>query len=202
MNRSDATRNARTIVILARLALPSLVISCAPRAETPWREEDLPRPGSITIDDSVSAPWARRAVGAARLYYAFWDTGKPEYVEAAVGPEFSDRALPEGWRQGSEGLKAASRAFRAAVPDLTCTVEHLLVMDDRVVARLTFRGTHKGAFLGHPATGQPIEFRALDVLRVDDGRIAQAEHVEDNYNSTLIRQLGTARPTGQHQDEP
>src|SRR5262249_36589173 len=153
MNWCDPTRTARAILILVGLALPSLAVSCAPRPETSWREEDLPQPGSITTDDSVGEPRARRAIRAARLLCAFWNTGKSEYVEAAVGPGFSDSTLPEGWRHGPDGLKAAWRAFRTAVPDLRCVVEHLHVTGDKVVARLAFRGTHKGDFLGHPATG-------------------------------------------------
>jgi predicted ester cyclase len=196
MNRAGPAQSARTILILAGLALPILVASCAPRAETSWREEDLPQPGSITIDDSVGQPRARRAIRAARLLCAFWNTGKSEYVEAAVGPGFSDSTLPEGWRHGPDGLKAAWGAFHTAVPDLRCVVEHLHVTGDKVVARLAFRGTHEGDFFGHPATGKPIEFRAIDVLRVEDGRIVEDGHVEDNYNSTLMRQLGmNTRPT-------
>ena len=142
------------------------------------------------------------AIRAARLYCAFWDTDKSEYVEAAVGPGFSDSTLPEGWRQGPEGLKAASRAFRTAVPDLRCTIEHLLVTGDRVVARLTFRGTHTDAFLGRPAPGKPIAFSAIDILRVEDGRIVEAGHVEDNYNATLMRQFGAVPPAGQYREGP
>jgi predicted ester cyclase len=200
MNRSDPARSAQTIIILAGLALPSLVASCAPPAETSWREEGLPRPGSVTIDDSISGARARRAVRAVQLFYAFWNTGKPEYAQAAVGPDFSDSTLSEGWRQGPEGLKAASDAFRGAVLDLTCTVEHLLVMDDRVVARLTFRGTHTGAFLGHPATGRPFALSAIEILRVTGDRIAEDQHVEDNYNSTLMRQLGATQTASHGRD--
>jgi predicted ester cyclase len=156
----------------------------------------------MTFDDSCDARQSRRAARAAQLYYAFWDTGKPEYAEAAAGPNFLDGTLPEGDRQGPEGLKAASRAFRTAVPDLRCAVEHLLVGRDQVVARLTLRGTHKGPFLGCAATGRAIEFGALDILRVEGGRVVEARHVEDNYNSTLMRQLGAGAPAGRHLEAP
>jgi predicted ester cyclase len=202
MNKPDRARIGWPTIVLAGLAVVGLATSCAPRQGASKREEDFPQPASITIDDSVSAPRARRAIRAARLYYAFWDTGEPEYVRAAVGPGFVDSTLPEGCRQGSQGLEAASHAFRGAVPDLRCTIEHLLVSGDRVVARLTIRGTHKGAFLGHPATGRPIEFRAIDTLRVEGGRIVECGHVEDDYNSTLMRQLGGVPPFEQYQEKP
>ena len=202
MTRSDHARNGAPTIILAGVAVVSLVTSCAPPADRSGSEDGVPRPASITVDDSVSAPRARRAVRAAQLYYAFWETGRPEYVRAAVGPGFVDNTLPVGCRRGPEGLEAASRAFRAAVPDLRCTIEHLLVSDDQVVARLTFRGTHTGAFLGYPATGKSIEFSAIDILRVEGGRVVEVGHVEDNYNSTLMRQLGAVPPAGQCREHP
>jgi predicted ester cyclase len=202
MSRSDRICKKLTTATLTGLAVVSLVTSCAPRPGASWREENLPQPRSTTVDDSVSAPRARGAVRAAQLYYAFWDTGKPAYVRAAVGPGFVDNTLPAGCRRGPEGLEAASRAFRAAVPDLRCTIEHLLVSDDQVVARLTFRGAHMGAFLGYPATGKPIEFSAIDLLRVEGGRVVEVAHVEDSYNSTLMRQLGAVPPAGQCRENP
>jgi predicted ester cyclase len=113
-----------------------------------------------------------------------------------------DNTLPEGCQQGPEGLEAASRALLTAVPDLGCTIEHSLISGDQVVARLTFQGTHKGAFLGHPATGKLIDFRAIDMLRVEGGRIVECRHVEDNYNSTLMRQLSAAPFAGRCQEGP
>jgi predicted ester cyclase len=202
MSRSDHTRIGRPIVILGGLAVLSLLTSCAPPEDTSGREDDVPQPASITIDDSVSAPRARRAVRAAQLYYAFWDTGRPEYARIAVGPGFVDNTVPEGSRQGPEGLEAASRVVRTAVPDLRCAIEHLLVSGDQVVARLTFRGTQKGAFVGHPATGTSLEFKAIDMLQVQGGRIVECRHVEDNYNSTLMRQVGAAPLAGRCQEKP
>jgi predicted ester cyclase len=71
-----------------------------------------------------------------------------------------------------------------------------------VVARLTFRGTHTDAFLGGPATGKPIAFSAIDILRVEDGRIVEAGHVEDNYNSTLMQQFVAVPLAGHYREGP
>jgi hypothetical protein len=58
------------------------------------------------------------------------------------------------------------------------------------------------ASLGRPATGKPIAFRAIDILRVEDGRIVEAGHVEDNYNSTLMRQFDAAPLAGHYRERP
>ena len=156
----------------------------AAQAQTP----PLPQPDSITVDRSLSKADAAQMVKAARLFYAFWDTGNAEYASAAVDDDFRDNTLPAGRPQGPKGLLYASQTFRSAVPDLHCTIEDLLVSGDKVTARLLFTGTHKGEFMGHPATGKRVKFFAIDILRIRGGKIVEDWHLEDNLS--LLEQLG------------
>ena len=148
----------------------------------------LPQPESITVDRSLSKADVAQMIQTARLFYAFWDTGNAEYASAAVDNDFRDNTLPSGRPQGPKGLLYASQAFRSAVPDLHCTIEDLLVSRDKITARLLFTGTHKGEFMGHPATGKPVKFFAIDILRIRGGKIVEDWHLEDNL--TLLEQLG------------
>jgi predicted ester cyclase len=155
------------------------------------QDPPLPQPESITVDRSLSKAEAAQMMKTARLFYAFWDTGNAEYVSAAVADNFRDNTLPVGRPQGPKGLIFASQAFRVAIPDLHCKIEDLLVSGDKVTARLTFTGTHKGEFMGRPATGKPVRFFAIDVLRIRGGRIVEDWHLEDNL--TLLQQMGVVR---------
>jgi predicted ester cyclase len=147
-----------------------------------------PKPGSMTVDRSLSSSDAAQMIKTARLFYAFWDTGNREHASAAVDNDFRDNTLPAGRPQGPTGLLYASQAFRRAVPDLHCTIEDLLVSGDKITARLLFTGTHKGEFMGHPATGKPVRFFAIDILRIRGGKIVEDWHLEDNL--TLLEQPG------------
>jgi predicted ester cyclase len=42
--------------------------------------------------------------------------------------------------------------------------------------------------MGHPATGRPVKFFAIDILRIQGGRIVEDWHLEDNL--ALLEQLG------------
>ncbi|MGO9567784.1 MAG: ester cyclase [Desulfomonilaceae bacterium] len=148
----------------------------------------LPQPESITVDRSLSEADAAQMIKTARLFYAFWDTGNAEYAAAAVDSDFRDNTLPEGRPQGPKGLLDASQTFRRAVPDLHCKIEDLLVSGDKVTARLTFTGTNKGEFMGHSATGKPVRFFAINILRIRRGTIVEEWHLEDDL--TLLEQLG------------
>ena len=147
-----------------------------------------PKPEPMTVDRSLSSPDAAQMIKTARLFYAFWDTGNAEYASAAVDNDFRDNTLPPGRPQGPKGLLYASQAFRSAVPDLHCTIEDLLVSGDKITARLLFTGTHKGEFMGHPATGKPVRFFAIDILRIRNGKIVEDWHLEDNLS--LLEQIG------------
>src|SRR5258706_12790267 len=144
----------------------------------------LPQPDSITVDRSLSPADAAQMIKAARLFYAFWDTGNTEYASAGVDNDFRDKPLPAG----PKGLLYASQTFRSAVPDLHCTIEDLLVSRDKITARLLFTGTHKGEFMGHAPTGKPVRFFAIDILRIRGGKIVEDWHLEDNL--TLLEQVG------------
>ena len=62
---------------------------------------------------------------------------------------------------------------RAAFPDLNVTVEEVMAEGDRVAARVTMRGTHRGEFQGIAPTGKRVEVRAMDMFRISDGKIVE-----------------------------
>ena len=154
----------------------------------PVLADKLPEPKSVTIDKSLSADQAQAAIHVARVFYAFWDTGDAQFARLALADNFTDRTLPKGRPQGIDGPIVASRNLRQAVPDLRCEIEQLIVGGDRVIAHLRFRGHFTGAFEQKQGGGQTVDFIATDILRVQDGRITDNWHIEDNL--TLMQQLG------------
>jgi predicted ester cyclase len=62
-----------------------------------------------------------------------------------------------------------------------------------VTTRKTFRGTHRGEFLGIAPTGRSVSFDVIDVVRIADGRIAEHWNVVDLMG--LLQQIGP-RPRG------
>lgn len=93
----------------------------------------------MTIDPSLSKKEATEMVHAAQRFYAFWDTGKEELIPQTVTEKFFDNTLPKGRPQGTEGLKFAAQNFRKVVPDIHCEIEDLLVVGDKVTARLSLQ---------------------------------------------------------------
>ena len=73
------------------------------------------------------------------------------------------------------GLKGGREAF----PDLRVTVEDRILASDKIVARNTWSGTHRGAFLGIGPTGKQITIRTIDIWRVQDDKLAEHWDVID-----------------------
>jgi steroid delta-isomerase-like uncharacterized protein len=80
-----------------------------------------------------------------------------------------------------------------AFPDLQQNVEDILAQGDRVAARITLRGTHKGAFSGVPATGREADIQAALICRISQNKIAEVWAFPNELG--LLRQLGVI-PTG------
>jgi len=176
---------------LINIILILLLSSPIAYAKAGINENNLVQPKSITVDKSLDKTKASQMIRAARLFYTFWNTGDQAYLNAVVAPNFIDNTLPKGRPQGPEGPKFASVNFRKAVPDLNCSVEDLLIVGDKVTARLVFRGTFKGEFMGHAPTNKLIEFFAIDILHIKNGRLIEDWHLEDNLN--LMQQLNAVK---------
>jgi predicted ester cyclase len=149
---------------------------------------DMTRPQELIAAGDI--PPARRAelLKPVAAFYGFWANGSPSLLAAALSPKFTDHTLPPGRPQGPTGPAAASKVFLGAVPDLQLTVVQQLVVSDRVVSHLHFTGHFTGVFKGVQGQGQPVDFIATDILKVQGGRVTDNWHLEDNL--TFLQQIG------------
>jgi steroid delta-isomerase-like uncharacterized protein len=117
-----------------------------------------------------------------------WNTQRLDDIDRFVTPGYvrHDPTVPEV--HGPEGEKQLAGMYLAAFPDLRFTVEDLVAEGDKVVARYTVRGTHRGELMGIPPTGNQIAVEAMEIYRLEDGRIAEQWVVMDGLG--MMQQLG------------
>jgi len=188
MNRQSISRLVRQALVAVGLA--SAFGAQAANSTQTMNDAALPMPHHVAVD--IASPQSAAVALAARRYAAFWNTGDEAYAQLALSPGFIDRTLPDGRPQGPNGPLQASKGFRAAVPDLHAEIDELVVAGDRASVHLHFHGHFSGQFGNLKGNGQPVDFQAFDLYRVQDGRIVENWHLEDNL--TLLKQLGAIKP--------
>ena len=111
------------------------------------------------VDDGIAAFYRR--YNACCNEHRFEDLA--EFVARDVVINGSDRGLD----RYAEALRAVVRGF----PDYRWELRHLLVDPPWVAAHVADTGTHRGPFLGVPATGRSVSTEEFAFYRVEAGRI-------------------------------
>lgn len=123
-----------------------------------------------------------------RFVEEFQSGGNESVAEELLAADFVDHSPFPGVSPDREGVKRLFAALRAAFPDLRAVIHDQLAEGDRVATRKTFRGTHRGEFLGISPTGRMVTFDVVDIVRIDKGRIAEHWNVVDLMG--LLQQIG------------
>jgi steroid delta-isomerase-like uncharacterized protein len=98
-----------------------------------------------------------------------------------------------GQAPGREGLKALlETVLFPAFPDQRWVTDEQIAEGDKVVSRFTMYGTHRGDFMGIPATGRTIAVKGVVIDRVVDGKWKDSRLLMDTLS--LLQQLGALPP--------
>ena len=114
--------------------------------------------------------------------------GNLDLIDELVHDEFVEHEEFPGLPPGKESIRFFVTTMREAFPDLTTTVEDIIVEDNKVVSRLRFSGTHRGEFGGIPPTGKKIDVQAIDIVAYRDGKLIEHWGVTDQM--AMMQQLG------------
>jgi steroid delta-isomerase-like uncharacterized protein len=124
-----------------------------------------------------------------RRYQEAHNTNNLAALDAIVAADVIAHSLMPGVPSGLEGGKAVHQMAVASFPDFHVTIEDMIAEGDKVVARMTFRGTHTGsAFMGLPTSGRPFTFSATEIFRIAGGKIVEHWGEEDAVG--WMQQLG------------
>jgi len=91
--------------------------------------------------------------------------------------------------QGSDGFKAFFTNWFSAIPDFHYTLNNIVADDQFIWVYGTYSGTHSNEWLGIPATDAAYQFDAVDIFRVEAGKLAEHWDVMDLLS--LFKQLGS-----------
>jgi steroid delta-isomerase-like uncharacterized protein len=106
--------------------------------------------------------------------------GDMAVADELLAPDFVEHEeMPPGMPGGRDGCKQFFVMFRKAFPDLKVTIDDMIAEGDKVVLRATWHGTNTGEFMGMPATGKTVDYQAIDIVRMKDGKAVEHWGVDD-----------------------
>ena len=106
-----------------------------------------------------------------------------EVVNALLDPDFRHN----GQMLGIAGQRRHLEILYAAFPDVRVEILETVAQGDRVVTRMTWTGIQQGAFMGVTARGKRVQWAAISIIHVANGKIAEARVLEDELG--LLRQI-------------
>jgi predicted ester cyclase len=109
-------------------------------------------------------------------------------IDQIYATDYVEHTPPPGVAPTREGFKQFVVGLKKAFPDLRYTIEDTLESGDKIVHRLTARGTMKGDFMGMPATNKQATWTEFHIGRVVNGRLTEHWGLADQLG--MLVQLG------------
>jgi steroid delta-isomerase-like uncharacterized protein len=141
--------------------------------------------------DAMSTTTKQERTELVEKAYDAWNDGDVDAFDEIYAEDVVHRVLDI---DGRDELKAVVPVWFDAFPDLSHTVEAMVVEDEWVCTRFVISGTHEGEFQGIEPTGETFELVGIAMERVEDGNIVERWVVEDQLD--LLQQLGTIESPG------
>ena len=124
-----------------------------------------------------------------RFYEEVWIKRKLEVVNELISPSHALQG-PNifGSSIGPEAYKRQVSNLIEAYPDLRWIIEDTIAEKDKVVACWTFSGTHKGDYMGVPATNKKVSVSGITIHHITGGKIMDSHTNWDALG--MMQQLG------------
>jgi C-1 hydroxylase len=127
-----------------------------------------------------------------RFYEELWNGRRLDVAGEIVAEAVRFRGTLGTVCDGRDEFKRYAEDTLAAFPDWHNRIDEIFAVGDRVIARMTWSGTHRGALAGIPPTGARVEYAGAAFFRLAGGLIEEAWVVGDTQE--LWRALGVAPP--------
>ncbi|MBY5163725.1 ester cyclase [Salsipaludibacter albus] len=122
-----------------------------------------------------------------RRVFALMDAHDLAPIRDLLAPGFT-AVISGGPPMTADEWEGMGQMMFAAFPDATHTIDEIIEVDDRVVLRGRFAGTHTGEFMGMPPTGKQVSITFMNFDRFVGDKLV--EHRGEADMVGLMQQLG------------
>ena len=129
--------------------------------------------GRAREPDAAARPVTSRDL-IERYYHDLWNRFDKRLIPELLTDDFQFRGSLGQTKSGHAEFGEYVDFVRAAFPDFTNRIDEVVCEGDRAFARLTYRGTHRGALFGIPPTDRTIEYAGAASFCFKGDKIAAA----------------------------
>ena len=110
---------------------------------------------------------------AVRIFSDILTDGNMAAVSEIFAPDFLYHNQLPDMPGGREGIRLFLQHFHDAFPDGEHTIHDQIAEGDRVVLRVTSRGTHRGDYMGIRPTGKTVDMEGIIITRFARGQAVE-----------------------------
>ncbi len=114
-----------------------------------------------------------------KFYEQVVNQGKMEMFDELIAEDFIEHEEMPGLASGREGVRQFFTMLRGAFPDIKMDIKFMVAEGDLVSIYLEMSGTHKGEFMGMPASGNTFTTGVVDIVRIKRGKAVEHWGVTD-----------------------
>jgi serine phosphatase RsbU (regulator of sigma subunit) len=123
--------------------------------------------------------------------------GNLELADEIFGRYISHQADGSTLERGPEDVKRFTEEYRSAFPDFRISIDDQIAEGDKVVSRVTIRGTHQRQFRDMAPTGKQVELKAVTIFRFsEEGKVVETWDSFDQLRllrQSILQELRVAR---------
>jgi predicted ester cyclase len=132
-------------------------------------------------EDSKALMW--------RITEEIWNEGRLELIDELIAEDLFDHLELKGLSgSGRARYRTSVEMTRAAFPDFRNPLDFVLADGAFAVSYGRSTGTHRGEFMGIPATGRSFDVPTYGILRFANGQAVERWGMSDNL--AMVQQLG------------
>lgn len=105
-------------------------------------------------------------------FFEIYNSKDYQALSQYFAPHYNDHGIPEV--NCIEDAIGILKSTHAAFPDIKVIIDDLIEEDNKVVFRGHFSATHLGEFVGMPPSGAKVEFEALEIFKLENGKVTES----------------------------
>jgi predicted ester cyclase len=138
----------------------------------------MPGAGQLEENKAIVRRWTEET----------WNGGNLSVIDEIVSTDYVLYNPPAPETRGIKAIKENAKELHVAFPDGRFTTDSMIAVDDMVVHRWTFSGTHRGDWFGVAATGRWVRITGTSNHRLAAGKFERTWNNVDLLG--MMQQLG------------